>query len=234
MKIEKNTLFSFIEKFRTVNHSSINAAIFKFHEEGLRVVGHDAPNNICSSAFLKSSSFVEYEAIGNIGLNEICRIVTSLKRFKGVITLKVEGNLLTISEANKKLSIELVSEKFLEDTKYEEYKSYKELFEMEASELNDILADANLKTGMSLIITTLKDKIIFTNSGKYKFERVVEREGCVGGTFVKMGLPFSDAISNLTGMLNISIASDYPIQVVEKSDDEEHIIVVAPMVGGDE
>ena len=234
MKIEKNTLLSFIEKFRMVDHSSIDEAIFKFPEEGLRTVAYDASNCICSSAFLKSSSFVEYEAIDNIGLNEIRKIVTILKRFKGIISLKVEGNLLTISEANKKVSIELVSEKFLNNTVYKELEAFKETFIMEASELNDILADANLKIGMSLMITTLKDKIIFTNSGKYKFERVIEREGCVGGTVVKMGLPFSGAVSNLTGTLNISIASDYPIQVVEKSDDEEHIIVVAPTIEGEE
>jgi len=56
MKIEKNTLLSFIEKFRMVDHSSIDEAIFKFPEEGLRIVAYDASNCICSSAFLKSSS----------------------------------------------------------------------------------------------------------------------------------------------------------------------------------
>ena len=234
MKIKKDVLLTFIEKFRMTGHSSVDEAIFKFTEDGLSVVVFDPSKLICSSGILKPSTFVEYEVIGNIGLNELHRIATILKRFNDIITLKVEGNLLTISEANKKVSIELVSEIFIEEVEYKKLENFKETFSIEATELNDILGDANLKTGMTLKITTIKDNVIFTNNGKYKFERTLERQGCTGGTTVKVGLPFSEAMNELTGTLELSIADEYPVEVKEISDDQEIKILIAPMVGGED
>jgi len=234
MKIKKDVLLSFIEKFRMTGHSSVEEAIFKFTEDRLSVIVSDPSKLICSKGILKPSAFVDYEAIGNIGLNELHRIVTILKRFKDIIVLNVEGNLLTISEANKKVSIELVSETFIEEVEYKDLQSFKETFIIEATEINDILGDASLKTGMTLKITTQKGVIIFTNNGKYKFERTLEMENCIGETVVKVGVPFSEAVNKLTGTLEMSIATDYRIKLVETSDDQEIIIVVASMVGGDD
>ena len=57
---------------------------------------------------------------------------------------------------------------------------------------------------------------------------------CTGGVILKMGEPFVDAVAELDGMLEISVKTDYPMKIIEKSETAVISIIVAPRVDGNE
>jgi len=59
---------------------------------------------------------------------------------------------------------------------------------------------------------------------------VLEAPSCKGGTTSEYGEPLMDAISKLTGKLEISIKTNYPLRVLEKTEDSIVTVIVAPRV----
>ena len=51
-----------------------------------------------------------------------------------------------------------------------------------------------------------------------------------GGSIVKLGQPFTSAVNKLSGNLEISMKSDYPIKVMEKTDDSIITLIIAPRI----
>ena len=57
---------------------------------------------------------------------------------------------------------------------------------------------------------------------------------CKGGVKVCFGEPLIDAAAKLSGDLELNVANDYPIKILEKSKEMTITIIVAPYVEGQE
>ena len=156
------------------------------------------------------------------------------KRFDDVISLDKKGNLLILTGASKKAEIELIEEKFLpNDVKLPEL-DFEEKFELPSAKLHEMVKDSKMNKDFVLTLKTGKDKVILSNTGKYKFTTELEAKGCTGGNKVDFGQPFVDAINSFDGTLEMQIKTDYPIQISETTNNSTITLIVAPRVGDEE
>lgn len=235
LKIKQKTFTTFLEKVRMEGTQILNEAILKFEKEGLKIDANTQTEQARVMGWLKTGAFVEYEEIGNVPLNDLTNVLKVFKSFGDEITLKKEGNLLTVSgkskTSSKKVGIELPHENFLASDTGEPNLEFEETFKVPSQVMKDIFSDIKVNKDVVLTITTEEKKVKFTNTGKYKFTHNIEAPQCKGGSTVSMGAPFMDVISNLTEELEISVKSEYPAKIREVTELSVVSIIVAPRTG---
>jgi len=230
MKIEKKKLVEFLKKVKMEGTQGISECVLRFEKDGLKIDANAAAKQSRVMAWLKTSAFKEYEELGNVGMNNFETVVKVFERFGDVLVLTKEGNLLTIKSDNKKVDIELVSEDFLEVDTGQPNLEFDDTFSITAKQLKEIYADVNMNKDATLDIVTEEKKVKFSNTGKYKFETIIDAPTCKGNVKVKFGEPLLESTSGLTGNIEFSVKSDYPARVMEKTDDSVITMVVAPRV----
>jgi hypothetical protein len=234
MKIKTKVLVGFLKKARMTGRQSIPEGVLRFENDGLKMSANSSPKQSRVMAWLNKAAFVEYEAIGNVAMNDMENVVKVLDRFGDMITIKKEGNLLTIKGDGKNVDIELVNESFLETDTNEPNLNFTDVFEIKAEKLHDIIRDVELNKDAILTIKTAEKSVAFSNSGKYKFLNVIDAPSCKGGVAVSFGEPFIECVSELDGNLQISVAKDYPCKIIEKLENSVVNIIVAPRVDDSE
>lgn len=234
MKIKTKTLVGFLKKARMTGTQAITEAVFRFEKDGLKINANSEPQQARVMAWLNSGAFQEYEAIGNVGLNDLANVVKVLDRFGETIVLKKEGNILNVKSEGKTVDIELVNENFLNTDINEPSLTFTDTFDVKADKLHDIIKDVEMNKDAVLTITTVEKSVLFTNTGKYKFSNSIEAPTCKGGVKVDYGQPFIDCTSELDGPLQISVASNYPCKVIERLETSVVTIIIAPRVEREE
>jgi hypothetical protein len=230
MKIKTAILSGFLNKSKMSDEQEIKECILDFGKDGLKINANDPAKQARSMAWLKTTAFENYEQIDKIGMNDLNTIVKVLDRFGEKITLKKEGNLLTISGEGKKVDIELVSETFLDTDTGEPKLEFEDIFTITSNQLSSIIKDVQLNKDAIITITTEDKKVKFSNTGKYKFVNELQANTCKGGVNVKLGKPFINAVAQLDNNLDLSVKTDYPVKIMEKTDNSVITIIVAPRV----
>jgi len=236
MKVKTKELQNFLNKALMSGAQTITEGVLDFEKDGLKINANDKLKTARTISWLNRSCFVDYPeaGIGKVCLNELTKANEILKRFGDLIELKKEGNLLSVSGdvggRKKSVDIELVSETFLETDAKEPTLDFDQTFNMSASAMSDILSDVKVNKDAFLTLTT-KDKFVeFTNTGKYKFTNNVIAPTVKEGVSVSLGEPFMNAVNNLDGEIQLSIKSDYPIKIMEKTESSIITLIVAPRV----
>lgn len=230
MKIKTKTLTDFLKKTRMTGVQQITEGVFRFEKEGLRFSANSEPQQVRVMSWLLPAAFIEYEEIGNVGMNDLQNVVKVLERFGDTITIKKEGNLLTVKGDGKTVDVELVSESFLQTDTKEPSLTFKDTFTINASKLQDIIKDVRMNKDATLSIKTGEKTVLFSNTGKYKFQNTVDAPTCEGGVVTTFGLPFLEAVEELSGPLQFSVASNYPCKIIEKLETSVVTVIVAPRV----
>jgi len=231
MKVKTKVLTGFLKKFRMSGKQQINEAVFRFEKDGLKINANSPAKLARVMCWLKTTGFEEYEELGNVGVHDLENVVKILGRFGESIKITKEGNLLTIKGDNKKVDIPVVAEGFLDTETGEPALEFQDTFSLTATRLKDVFMDVQVNKDATLTIETEEKKVVFTNTGKYKFKNTLEAPTCKGGAKTKFGEPFIEAVSNLDGTLEISMGSDYPVKVMEKLETSVITVIVAPLVG---
>lgn len=234
MKVKTKVLSAFLKKVRMNGSQQLTEAVLNFSKEGLKVNANNETKQARVMGWLQTSVFSDYEELGIVGLNDLENVSKVLDRFGEKLALKKEGNLLTISGDAKKVEIELVSEGFLATDVGEPELQFDDTFVIPATKLKEIFNDVKINKDAILTLETADKMVKFSNTGKYKFHTEVAAPTCKGGTKVKFGEPFIDAVVNLDGNLEISVKSDYPAKVMEKTDVSVVTIIAAPRVEEEE
>jgi len=234
MKIKMKVLSGFLKKFKMDGTQSVSEGILKFEDDGLHITANSDSKQSRVMAWLKKEAFKEYEKLGNVGVNDIPTVINVLERFGEFITISKEGNLLTVKGEGKKVDVELVAENFLDTDTGEPKLEFTETFSITATKLKDIYKDVKMNKDAVIKIETEEKKVKISNTGKYKFVNEVEALTCKGGVIVSFGEPLIDATNNLDGTLELSLAQDYPIKVMEKTETSVITLIIAPRVEGDE
>ena len=230
MKIKTKVLVGFLKKARMSGSQQISEGVLRFDKEGLRINANSEPQQARVMAWLHSSAFDEYEEIGNVGMNDLGNVVKALDRFGETITMKKEGNLLTVKGDNKTVDIELVNENFLNTDTAEPNLVFADTFEVKSEKLHDIIKDVEMNKDAIISIRTAPKNVMFTNTGKYKFTNTIDAPTCKGNVKVDFGQPLIDVVSELDGVLQFSVATNYPCKVIEKLEKSVVTIIVAPRI----
>jgi len=231
MKIKTKTLTEFLSKTKMSGTQQIDECMLDFQKEGLKINANSPAKMSRVMAWLKTSAFEEYNILGKVGINDMDTIIKVMERFGEKITLKKEGNLLTIKGDNKKVDIELVSEDFL-STDSEPKLEFDDKFIITSKKMDEIIKDVKMNKDTIIKIKTTEKKVLFSNTGKYKFNNTIESEETKGGVETSYGEPLIDCVTNLTGTLEFSVKTNYPAKVMEKTDISVVTIIVAPRVEG--
>ena len=233
MKVKTKTFVSFLKKVKMEKSQQIDECILAFGTDGLKINANSASKQSRVMGWLKKEAFKEYEELGNVGINDMANVVRVLERFGELITLKKEGNLLTISGDSKKVDIELISEEFLNTDTGEPNLEFENTFTISMPKLKDIIKDVEMNKDAIMILETGEKKVSFSNTGKYKFRTEVDAPSCTAGVKVKFGSPLIDVVTNLDAPVEISVKSDHPAKVMEKTETSVVTIIVAPRVEDD-
>ncbi len=234
MKVETAKLKNFLNKTIMSGTEGIEEGILKFGKDGLKLEANSITKFARTMGWFKKDNFKEYEELGNVCMNDLGNIINVLARFGKEITLKKEGNLLTIKGDGKTVDIELVAESFLKTDADEPKLEFAETFNLKAGKLSELFKDVQMNKDAIIKIET-KEKIVeFSNTGKYKFINTIEAPTCKGGEKVSFGEPFIDATTKLDGDLTISIKKEYPAKIMETTEESVITIIVAPRVEGDD
>jgi len=227
MKIESKKLISFVKK---IHMGEIDECLFEFTESGLSIKATTPAKMAFVSGMLKKEAFTDYESIGPVALNDIKSIINVLGRFGSEVDLQKEGNMLTVKNGNKTVSIELMASQFLEKEQPTPDLTPDESFTISAKEVAEIFKDVRMNKDAELYIETKPGVVRFRNTGKYKFQNDFPNENIKKEVKVKFGLPLIDAIESLTDNLEFGVKTDYPAVIKENTDESEILIIVAPRV----
>jgi hypothetical protein len=234
MKIKTKILVGFLKKARMSGTQSLIEGILRFEKDGLKIFANSQSVQARVMAWLYSTAFEEYEAIGNVGLNDMQNVVKVIERFGETISLKKEGNLLTIKGEGKTVEVELINENFLQTDTAEPNLTFADNFEIKSEKLHDIIKDVLMNKDTVINIKTADKSVLFTNTGKYKFTNTLESPTCKGGVSVKFGQPFIDCVDELDGVLQFSVGNDYPCKITERLEKSVITIIVAPRIESEE
>ena len=230
MKIEKSKLVEYLSKVQMSGSQQIIECILDFSDEGLKI-NSDCPTEQSKvMGLLKPSAFQEYASMGKLGVNDFSGFINALGRFDKIITISQVGNVMIVNEDKKKVEIELINTEFISSAKDAPTLTFKTSFKLPPKKIQTIFTDAKISKDAIIKIETAENQIQISNTGKYKFTNVFDVEGCEGGIKAKYGEPLVDAISKLTGEIKISLSTDYPIEILEESDDMWIKVIVAPRV----
>jgi len=228
MKIKTKELKKFLNKVAMTGEVLINACVLDFKEDGLNINVNCETKQARAVGVLKKEAFEKYDVIGKVGVNDFSKIIKILERFGDMIIVSKEGNLLTIKGDSKTVNIEVADENLLEEDVVPPKLEFADAFEIKAIKLDDIFKDVQMNTDAEIIITTEPKLVKFTNTGKFKFMHPITSEICKGGISCKFGKPLIDALSNLDGMLSVSVGDNYPMKVIEKGENSIVTLIVAP------
>lgn len=234
MKVKTKILSEFLNKAIMSGTEIIEEAVLNFDKEGLKINANSQAKQSRAMSWLKKSAFVEYEELGGVGLNDLNTITKVLDRFGETISLKKEGNLLTIKSEGKSVDIELVSEEFLKTDEGEPKLEFNNTFNLKAGKLADLFNDVKMNKDAKIKLETKDKQVLISNTGKYKFLNTIEAPSCKEGTTVSFGLPLIEASTNLKGDLELSIANNYPMKIREVTEHSVITIIVAPRVDNEE
>lgn len=233
IKIEKKILVKFLDRIHMSGTQAIEELVLDFDKDGLKVNADSPPQLAKVMGWLKKESFKEYEEIKKIGINQLDIFIKVLNRFDNILFLEHSGNVLTIKGKNKTVDIELVDVNFIEASKASPTLEFKDSFALPPKKLQSIFNDVQLNKDAVIEIETVEKKVNIKNSGKYKFNNIVEAPMCKGGVKVSFGQPLIEAATKLDGDLEINVNNDYPIKILEKSKEMTITIIAAPYVKGD-
>jgi len=208
----------------------ITETVLEFGKDGLKINANSDPKQARVMAWLKKSVFEDYKELGAVGLGDLQNVVNVLGRFGDTISLKKEGNLLTVKDKTKSVGIELVAENFLTTDTGEPKLEFEETFGLTATRLKSVFDDIKLNKDAVMTFKTEQKKVVISNTGRYKFVNEIPADTCKGGVKVDFGDPFIDATKNLDGNLEISLKTSYPAKVMEKTETSVITIIVAPRV----
>jgi hypothetical protein len=231
MKIKTRVLTEFLNKVEMDGGQLLRECIMVFDKDGLKITATPSAKQSYVTGWLKAAAFKDYnEKFGNIATDDLPTVISVVERFGEFVSLKREGNLLTVTGENKKVDIELVNETFLSTPTGEPNLTFIDNFEVEADRLKDIFKDVKLNKDAVLTVQTEIKKAIFLNTGKYKFRNEINADMCKGGASSNFGEPFLDATQKLNGKLELSLGVNYPLKVMEKTENSIITIIVAPRV----
>ena len=230
MKIETKVLVNFLKKVRMDGTHQIIESIFDFNEQGLRIKGMTQDETVKLDSMLSHDGFIKYEAIGKIGVQDIPTMIRILEKFGSEVEITVEGNIIKFHDNTKEMSTELMDVNFLKDITDVKSPEFTDQFTIDVKQLQEVIDDASINKEFDLEFTTIEKGVTISTSGKYKFKKNLSIPEAQGGVNVRFGTPFMHAVKNLTDNVILSMTTNFPVKILEKTEHSVITIVCAPLM----
>lgn len=235
IKLEAKNIEEFLNKVQMDKTQQITECVLSFEDNGLKINANNPPQQARVMGVLKTSAFKEYEAIGKIAISNFDRLKSIIGKFKtSIVSLKVEGNLLSISGSNKVWEYPITDINFISTDSSAPELEFTDTFKLPGGKLQEVFDDVSLIKDAVINIKTEEKKVIITSKGDASVKHTLMADTCKGGVDVKLGEPFLDASSKLKGDLEISVRTDYPVKIMEKTETSVITMIVAPRVDNEE
>ena len=229
MKIDKNIFNGFLKKVKLEGGDQVEEVILDFSEQGLVVKAMSPTNTVKVFGVLSVDAFIVYEAIGKIGIQDVPTITRLVDKFSEEIEIEVNGNIIKFKDNNKEMTTELMDIQFIKEVSEMKEFPFDDQFTISSDIINSMIEDANINKDFDIQIETIEKGAMFYTTGKYKFRRNMIAQEAKGGVKVAFGTPFMNSIKNLTGDVVLSLKTDFPIKIFEKTEHSVVTIVTAPL-----
>lgn len=232
MKIEVKKLSDFLNKISMGGQTA--ELIMDFNEKGLSITTKSADNICLVSGVLNTQAFNVYEAIGQVGVQDISVVEKLVDMFKKEVEIKKTDSLLILSEGSNNVEIPLMAVEFISLPPKLGGMEFPETFDINYSLINDFITKAtSVNKDFAIEFQTDKKQLKISNRGKFKFNSVLPAESLIGGHKSMYGAQFQKATASFVGNVTISLGTDFPIKVFEKTENSVIIMFIAPRVTTD-
>jgi len=231
MKINSQKLLNVLKKINMSGKHIINELIFDFTENGIQISVLSDDKTIKVDSAISKSVFENYKNIGQIGIQELSKLIGIIKTFGDTnLNLDVNDNVLTLKANNRKVELDLMDIQFINLPQKMKSFDFNENINISIKTVQNFIADASINGEFNIIFETKEKELVLKNDGKFKFTDTIPIETAIGGTYVKFGTPFIDAVKNLEGDIQLSMTANHPCRILEKNNDFIISIIVAPKV----
>lgn len=230
IKIDSKVLRDFVIK--TTANCSLHELLLRTDADGFKTIQRSVDNTTIIIGSLDKKMIANYDAgIGNIGINNTTMFKGILDLFMGIITLDKQGNVLRISGENKSADFNLAEESFMDTALKEELKniSFDQNFKLDSAIFNNVIKHSNTLKSERVTIQVKDKKFSITcgeeNNNKISEEINVDYPDCKS----VYSLVCYPIMQLLTGQIDVYLKTDYPIQLIEKTEGMIIKNIIAPV-----
>lgn len=232
MKLNKQKFVVFLKKIMMTGTEQIKEAKFSFTDEGLKVGVQPESKTVKNFGMLLPQAFIAYEAIGDIAIQDLPTFVKLVSKFKDEISVTVTESKIKLDDGYKQVEFDLMDVQFIKDVSPIKDLTFDETFTVNISDIQEMIEDFKSvnDAAITLKLETVQKGLILSNTGKYKFKRNISVPEANGGVVTSMGDVFKNSIEALTHDCVFSMKTNFPIKILEKTEDSVINLVVAPTV----
>lgn len=232
MKVKKDVLVGFLKKATMTGVSALTEGIIDFSKNGIIISSQSASNNVLVNATLKANAIEGYDAIGQIGVNNLQDISKLLEGFTGeFISFEIKANQLIFKSSHRRVKITLMDKEAVKaPTKYPTDLDDRTEFTISMDLIKGFFKNMNIVNTTEFSLELKGKDLLFNTKGFNEVTEKVEVDVGKVNVKVKLNKAFIDAIENLTDDVTIEMKTNYPITVTSKSKDVRVRILVAPIV----
>lgn len=232
MKVKKDVLVSFLKKATMSGVSALSEGIIDFSKNGIVISSQSASNNVLVNAVLRAKAIEDYDAIGQIGVNNLQDISKLLDGFAGeFITFEVKANQLVFKSSHRRVNVTLMDKEAVkEPTKYPTDLDDRTEFIISMDLVKGFFKNMNIVNTTEFSLELKGKDLIFNTRGFNEVTEKVSVDSKNGNVKVKLNRAFIDAVENLADDVVVEMKTDYPVTVTSKTKDARVRILVAPIV----
>lgn len=227
MKIDSSTFCDFLEKI-----SVLEKAILNFNENGLEVIGLNPEQTIGLQILLPKKKILEYEAVGEIGIDDISSFLNKVGILSGNLNLIInEKKYLKVVSGNSSLEMILPDISLFEKSNLDLNKINPEItFSMPIEILKNIAKDSDALKSDRISFDLAKDGNLTlttkTQTDTFQEKYFVSNAKIENDIHVDISSDFlKNVIKTLSGTVNIGLKSNYPLVLAQNSDIEVKYII---------
>jgi len=231
MKFDPKKTVALFDKLCMTGVSQVMDTRLRFEDDGVKMCTIVAGSVIVETK-IEPSFFAEYEALGNISINDFSTFVTILRRFKDdLVTVTKNDYIFKIQGVKKSVEFPLVDDKYVNsDSEKKELNYPKVTFTLEGKQLQDIFTETKLSDDSSILFTTSPGKVLVENTGKYKFTNEIDCSNVSDQSYrSEYGQFLIDAASKMKKDLSLSFGNNTPMEIIERTGDYYIRIIVGPI-----
>lgn len=232
MKVKKEVLVNFLKKATMTGVSALSEGIIDFTKNGIVISSQSASNNVLMNATLRAKSIEGYDAIGQIGVNNLKDISKLLEGFTGeFIKFEIKANQLIFKSSHRRVKVTLMDkEAVTAPTKYPKDLEVRTEFNISMDLIKGFFKNMNIVNTTEFSLELKGKDLLFNTKGFNEVTEKVEVDVGKVNVKVKLNRAFIDAIDNLTDDVKVEMKTDYPISVTSTTADIKIRILVAPIV----
>lgn len=233
MEIKKSLLRNFIVETALSGEHSITEVKLNFAEQGLELNYTTTDSSIAIRAALNKNHFKNYEAHGLIGINNYTELTKVLDSLAGDdLIINKEEHRLVFQSGSRHVEYDLADPELISHGTIDKTFEYDINFKLPKtffSEIEKALSFSISKSEAPTIKFTGKNGVLETKYGsRYKFTDKKAVPEIQDELNVEFGTALFNAIGPLTGELNVSVKSNFPITVLRKGEDFAVRVLIAP------